>query len=162
MRSTLWRAMLDADFNSRYWSDITQKYIQRDFVLKIALAVSASGSVAGWAIWGEWPLAWKILSGASALASIASPLLAYGKKVETAAGHAGLWADLRIRYDDLWELYQSKGESEPLRREHARLRKIFLQLEVKEPKLKIPKDQKLARKVQQEVLVARELKGAPS
>jgi hypothetical protein len=152
MKAVLWRAMLDSDFNSRYWRCVTEKYSERDFALKIFLAVSASGTVAGWSLWSDNPLAWKVVSGMAALASIASPLLGLGKKAEVAASHAGFWADLRVRYADLWDTYQSKGETDSLQREHARLRKVFTDLEKKEAGLKIPRDQRLARKCQEDVL----------
>jgi hypothetical protein len=157
MKSVLWRAMLDSDFNSRYWRCLTDKYGNRDFALKIFLALSASGTVAGWSLWGDVPSLWKLLSATAAIASLASPLLAYGKKAEVAAIHAGLWADLRVRYADVWELFQSKGETDSLQKEHVRLRKIFADLELKEPRLKIPEDKRLAKKCQQAVLSARHL-----
>ncbi|WP_164255490.1 hypothetical protein [Variovorax sp. WS11] len=149
--------MLDSDFNSRYWRCITEKYSNRDFALKIFLALSASGAVAGWSVWSNYPEIWKVLSGAAAVASIASPLLAFSKKAEVAAAHAGLWANLRVRCADLWAVFQSKGETESLQREHARLRKIFADLEEKEPRLKIAQDRGLARECQQEVLRAKRL-----
>ena len=157
MRAVLWRAMLDADFNARYWRCIAEKFSRRDFALKIFLAISASGAVAGWSVWSQYPMAWKILSGAAALASIASPLLAFSKKAEVSAAHAGLWANLRVRSADLWDAFQSKGETETLQREHSRLRKIAAELEEKEPKLRIPKDERLACICQQAVLKAKHL-----
>lgn len=157
MEAVLWRAMLDSDFNSRYWRYVTDKYSMLDFVLKIFLALAASGSVAAWSIWSEYPSFWKALSAAAAAASIASPLLAYGKKAEVAAAHAGLWADLRVRYADLWENYASSEKDDLVQKEHTRLRKIFTELEAKEPRLRIAQDFRAARRSQRDVLQARRL-----
>ena len=85
MKRILWKAKLDSNFNERYWRLITEKYAKRDLGLKLLLAVAASGTVAGWGIFADIPALWKTLSASAALASIASPLLAYSKKVEAAA-----------------------------------------------------------------------------
>ncbi len=77
--------------------------------------------------------------------------------MEVAAIHAGTWADLRVRYTDLWDIFASKGETDFVAKEHARLKKIFVELEAKEPKLKIPCDEALARKCQRDVLKAKRL-----
>jgi hypothetical protein len=157
MRALLWRAMLDSDFNSRYWRALTDNYARYDLWLKIGLAISASGSVAGWSVWADVPLLWKSLSGLAAVASIASPLLAFSKKAEVSATHAGLWSDLRVRYADLWDKYKNTGESAVIQREHDQLKKVFLSLETSEPKLKIPQNEKLAEKCQLQVLASKGL-----
>lgn len=157
LEKILWRAMLDSDFNSLYWRAITQKYSSYDNWLKIYLALSASGTVAGWTIWANWPIFWKILSASAAIASIASPILSFSKKAEVAAGHAGLWSDLRVRYSDLWDKFKSTGESPSITKENDQLKKIFRDLESKEPKLKIPENKKLAQRCQSEVLKSKHL-----
>jgi hypothetical protein len=154
VRVILWHAKLDSDYNERYWRAITQKYGRYDLSLKIFLAFATSGTVAGWGIWSDAPLLWKGLSALSALASIASPLLSFNKKMEAAANHAGKWTDLRVRYAALWETYRSKGETDMLIREQTRLQKIFAELHSKEPMLKIPEDKKIAKQSQAEVVAA--------
>jgi hypothetical protein len=154
MKRILWKAKLDSDFNERYWRLVTEKYTNLDFGLKLFLAVAASGTVAGWGIFSEFPSLWKTLSACAALASIASPLLAYSKKVEAAASHAGKWADLRIRYDELWETWRSKGDADVINREHAKLQKVAIELTKLEPSLKIAYNKSLGRCAQQAVLHA--------
>ncbi|MBK6864597.1 MAG: hypothetical protein IPG91_14180 [Ideonella sp.] len=154
MKRILWKAKLDSDFNERYWRLVTEKYARRDLGLKLLLAIAASGTVAGWGIFAELPILWKTLSAAAALASIASPLLAYSKKVEAAASHAGRWADLRIRYDELWETWRSKGDADLVNREHAKLQKVAIELTKSEPGLKISEDKSLGKRAQQDVLKA--------
>jgi len=154
MKRILWKAKLDSDFNERYWRLVTEKYARRDFGLKLFLAIAASGTVAGWGIFAEFPAFWKTLSAFAALASIASPLLAYSKKVEAAAGHAGKWADLRIRYDELWETWRSNGTADLINREHAKLQKVAIELTKLEPSLKISEDKSLGKRAQHEVLKA--------
>jgi hypothetical protein len=154
MKRILWKAKLDSDFNECYWRSITEKYSRRDLSLKFLLAVAASGTVAGWGIFAEFPSLWKSLSAAAALASIASPLLAYSKKAEAAASHAGKWVDLRVRYAELWEMWCSQRDAALINREHAKLQKAAIELTKAEPGLKIPSDKALAKKAQQQVLRA--------
>ena len=154
MKRILWKAKLDSDFNERYWRLVTEKFAKRDFGLKLLLAFAASGTVAGWGIFADFPALWKTLSAFAALASIASPLLAYSKKVEAAASHAGKWADLRIRYDELWETWRGKGDANIINREHAKLQKVAIELTRLEPSLKILEDKSLAKRAQQDVLKA--------
>lgn len=149
--------MLDSDFNSRYWRAIAEKYSRWDLYIKVFLALSASGSVAGWVVWAEFPTIWKILSASAAIASISSPLLNFSKKAEVSASHAGFWSDLRVRYADLWDKFQANGESPVISKENEQLKKIFRDLELKEPKLKIPEDKKISTRCQREVLKSKHM-----
>lgn len=157
MKQILWKAKLDSDYNERYWRLVTEKYTNNDFWLKFCLAVAASGTVAGWGIFAALPELWKTLSTVAALASIASPILAYSKKIEVAASHAGKWADLRIRYAELWEIWLSNKNVEIINREHTKLQKVAIELTRLEPNLKIPEDRSLGRRAQQDVLRANNL-----
>lgn len=154
MKQILWKAKLDSDYNERYWRLVTEKYTNLDFWLKLCLAVAASGTVAGWGIFAAYPSLWKTLSAFAALASIASPLLAFSKKVEAAASHAGKWADLRIRYAELWEIWLRKNDAEIINREHLKLQKVAIELTRLEPILKIPEDRSLGKQAQRDVLRA--------
>lgn len=154
LKRVLWIAKLDSDFNERYWRLVTEKYTRRDFSLKLFLAVTTSGTVAGWSFWAEYPIVWQSLSALSAVASIASPLLAYGKKVEAAASHAGKWVDLRIRYNELWESWLSNVDHIVLNQEHMKLKNTAIELASSEPGMKISMDNILSKRAQHEVLRA--------
>lgn len=157
MKKILWESMLNSDFNEKYWRAVTEKYATLDFRIKIFLAITTSGTVAGWGIWQDYPIILKVLSSSAALTSIIAPFLNLSKKMEAAASHAGTWADLRVRYKSLWETFSSKGETDFVAKENSRLIKIFAELEAKEPKLKIQQDKKLAKQCQQEVLRSKHL-----
>jgi len=162
VNETLWRARLDSDFNSRYWGAQSEKYARWDFWLKLFLAVAASGTVGAWGLWSEQPALWKALSAAAAIASVASPLLGWGKKAEGAAFHAGAWAELRVRYADLWDNFQEGAAAGAIAKEHDKLRNAFTKLERDEAKLGIAKDGALAERCQQEVLRANGVQSAPA
>ena len=101
-RDWLWQHLLDADFNSRYWRCIVERYKRRDKTAQIFLAVTTSGTVAGWALWNELPAAWQTLSAASSLVAVALPILSYPSKVEVAADLFGRWTELCSEYERLW------------------------------------------------------------
>jgi hypothetical protein len=102
LKKAVWNSMLDADMNARYWKYLVERYSSRETILKIFLAVMASGTVAGWGIWDQYEIIWKVLSSVSALLAIALPILNYSKVIESMSELAGKWGELRIEYEDMW------------------------------------------------------------
>lgn len=141
MEKAIWRSMLDADMNARYWKCLVSRYYQRDKVLKIFLAIMASGTVAGWGLWASLPWLWKTLSSISAIIAISQPILNYQKNIEQMSSLAGKWGELRIEYEDLWLQVQNDPEPQILERAYKKFRKIESGLQEKETKL--PEDKKL-------------------
>lgn len=111
LRKLAWESMLDADMNVRYWGKLARRYKQREMQAKIFLAAVSSGSVAGWALWTAFPLAWKLLSALSALIAVALPFLNYPDKIETTADLHGKWNRLLSDYETVWSRVQSDGEA---------------------------------------------------
>ncbi len=149
MREAIWKSMLDADMNARYWKCLVNRYAQRDKVLKIFLAVMASGTVAGWGLWEAIPWLWKTLSSISALTAISLPILNYQKSIEKMALLSGKWGELRIEYEDLWLQVKDTDTSQSLERAFKKFRKIESGLQEKETKL--PDDKKLLLRCFEEV-----------
>lgn len=141
MEKAIWRSMLDADMNARYWKCLASRYYKRDKGLKIFLAVMASGTVAGWGLWESSPCLWKTLSSFSAIVAISLPILNYQKNIEQMSFLSGKWGELRIEYEDLWLQVQNEPEPQALERAYKRFRKIESGLQEKETKL--PDDKKL-------------------
>ena len=75
MRTAIWKSMLEADMNAKYWKYLVNRYSTRDKGFKIFLAIMASGTVAGWGLWEDIPWLWKSLSSISAIIAISSPIL---------------------------------------------------------------------------------------
>lgn len=134
LRKAVWGSMLDADMNSRYWKALTARYSRRETVLKIFLAIMASGTVAGWGIWEEHSNMWKFLSAMSALLAIALPILNYQKVIEKFSALAGNWGELRIEYEDMWLGVESHPDNQSLERTYKKFRATEKSLEKKEPK----------------------------
>lgn len=141
LKKAVWDSMLDADMNSRYWKYLVDRYTKRETVLKIFLAIMASGTVAGWSIWEEYVLIWKGLSSISALVAIALPILNYQKLIEKLSELAGKWGELRIEYEDMWLEIKDYPDNESLVKTYKKFRVIEISLEKKESKM--PNDKKL-------------------
>ncbi|MGP8322044.1 MAG: hypothetical protein ACT6FE_06955 [Methanosarcinaceae archaeon] len=156
MRKSVYKSMLDADMNVRYWKYLTQRYSNRDRNIKIFLAITSSGAVAGWSIWNEIPFLWQVLSGISAIIAIVSPILNYQKIIESTSDLSGKWWELLRYYESFW-LNVKNGEID------KRIEKEYTRTKAKEDALvkeetKLPQDIKLLRECQNEVLRSRGLK----
>jgi hypothetical protein len=155
MRNLVWKSMLDADMNVRYWRYLTQRYVNRDQNIKIFLALTSSGTVASWSIWENGSYLWQILSAVSALIAIASPILNYQKVVEATCDLSGEWWELKRDYEMLWRRVE-KGEN------GESVEKGLKNAEIKENDLvrkeaRLAGNKRLLRKCQDEVLRSRGL-----
>lgn len=155
MRKIVWKSMLDADMNFRYWKYLTQRYVKRDRNIKIFLALTSSGAVAGWSIWNDIKCMWQILSGLSAVIAIVSPIMSYQKLIEVTSDLSGKWWELMRYYETFW----CRAENGEL---SGRIEEEFTNCKAKEDDLvkretKLPQDMKLLKKCQEEVLHSRSL-----
>jgi hypothetical protein len=155
MKIAIWKSMLDADMNARYWKYLVVRYSARDKGLKIFLAIMASGTVAGWGLWEAVPWLWKSLSSISAIVAISLPILNYQKSIDQMSTLAGKWGELRIEYEDLWLQVRNHQDSQTLERAYKKFRKIEASLQEKETKL--PDDKALLWKCFEEVKKTRKL-----
>lgn len=149
MRDEIWRSMLDAEMNAKYWTALVQKYSTRDRTLKTFLAVMASGTVAGWGIWLAIPTLWKSLSAVSAVLAIIQPILNYQKSIGQMAVIAGKWAELRLEYAELWRQVNKNPNSKLLVASYKEFRKI--QSSMHEEETKLPFDKALLKDSFEEV-----------
>ena len=78
----VWRSLLDADQNARYWRAMTLRYVRRERAAKIFLALVASATVAGWGFWREVGWLWQGFSILAALISVALPIFDVPRHVE--------------------------------------------------------------------------------
>lgn len=155
MRLAIWKSMLDADMNARYWKYLVNRYSKRDKWIKIFLAIMTSGTVASWGWWEAMPWLWKSLSSISALVAISMPILNYQKIIEQMSSLAGKWGELRIEHEDLWFQVNESKTSQSLERLFKKFRKIESTLQEMETKL--PDDKNLLWKCFEEVKKTRGL-----
>ena len=155
MQKSVYKSMLDADMNVRYWKYLTQRYSNRDRNIKIFLAITSSGTVAGWSIWNEIPFLWQVLSGISAIIAIVSPILNYQKIIEATSDLSGKWWELLRYYESFWINVKNGQTDNRIEKEYTRTKAKEDALVKKETKLH--QDIKLLRECQNEVLHSRGL-----
>jgi len=154
LEGRVWESMLDADMHVRYWRYLAQRYRSHDKVAKIFLAITASSTVAGWAIWTQHPTAWQILSGLSAVIAVALPIMKWSEEMQVTAVLYGEWNQLRTSYEQLWGKLDRMDQSEA--------EKALEGLETRETKLStseitLPYSRKLLKQCQDEVKQSRGL-----
>ncbi|MFI5182003.1 MAG: hypothetical protein ACHQPI_11465 [Thermoanaerobaculia bacterium] len=137
--------------NARYWAAMCRRYATRDLGLRLFLAASASGAVAGWSLWAQSRWLWKSISAIAALISIASPLLAYTRQSNVMASIAGEWTQLQVEYDLLWgQIDESFTSTEEKRFHELKKREVGN----RKQETKLPVNKKLLEWSQKEVLVS--------
>lgn len=147
--------MLDAELTQLYYSRVAGRLHRWDTGMKIFLACTTSGTVAGWAIWTDavqYPngvFVWKVFSGFSALVAVALPILNLAKKVEWATSLTSNYGRLLGEYELFWAQVET---AKP-----AQIAKFMQDLQRKEGALApveshFPKrDEKLVRECQRDV-----------
>ncbi len=91
-----------------YYKVLAGRFHRLDLCMKVFLAITSSGTVAGWTIWSDgvahpyFSFTWKALSGVSAIVAIAMPLFNYSKKVEWATslvhGYSKIHSEIEIAW----------------------------------------------------------------
>ena len=144
MKKIIWESLLDAEMNVKYWKGLTQRYLRRDKIMKIFVALTSSGTVAAWSIWSEYPAVWKVLSATAAIVAILLPLLKYQKTIEITSKLSGKWWEVRNEYEQQWIDFKNNEDISELRKRHS----ITKQKEVPlvEREANIPEDKKLLTK----------------
>jgi hypothetical protein len=95
--------MLDAEMNAYYWSSVCDRYTLYDKCLKGVVAVAASGTVAAWGLWAQYPLCWKLLSGVASLVAVLSPFICSSDDLRRMSGLVTTWQEILINYELLWQ-----------------------------------------------------------
>jgi hypothetical protein len=148
-------AMLDAQLQSRYWNLMALRYLRRETNAKIFLAVTASATVASWAIWKANEALWQSLSAASAIISVVLPIVDAPRKIDDMAEVQWRWQKLMHEYEALY------GSSSTL--SQIAFDKRFKELRAEEADIskktsRLPTDDvRLAKRCQAEIIKARGL-----
>jgi len=154
MRELIWNSMLTAQMNVCYSSQLASRFAQREKWIKIFLAITSSGAVAGWSVWAEYAIVWKVLSGLSALLAVSLPILDYSGRVTQLSKVASKCAQLRLSYDQLW------AQIDVLPLDSLRVMQAELttkEIELSELQVTEPDDRELLVHCQEEVLQSRGL-----
>ena len=157
IRKAIWEAVLDADFNVRYWGHLSRRYSARDNYTKIFLALMSSSTVASWGIWNEVNILWKILFSISSVTAIVFPFLNLQKKIGEMSNLRGKWSRISRAYENLWEDLLLGQTSAEVFNEYRRIRNE-MEGEEDNTALDLPHDKKIIQRCLDEVLESRGLK----
>lgn len=152
----LWKSLLTADMNARYWSLIGRRYVERDRNAKIFLAIISSSALAGLGFWKQLPWAGIALSVLSTLTAVVIPALKYPDKVNKASDLAGTWMQIQFDYENLWLTPDgASGGVESLLIQYDNIKRRVVKAKIME--LGLPIDNKLIERCYSQVLAARDL-----
>lgn len=151
-RRSIWEAMLEADYQKRYWHAKAASFIRLDRMLQIILAVLSSAAVLS--ALGDLKLlaAWKWLSAITAIIATALPFMNYTRRSVTMTDLGSKWHALEIEYSSMWRAIDKGGFRE----------KVFKELKAQEVEIgkmvaDLPMDDKrLQSECYKQVLISRE------
>lgn len=108
-RKALWEAMLEADYQKRYWHAKASAFIRIDRVLQIVLAVLSSAAMLS--ALGDLKLLelWKWLSAATAIVATALPFMNYTRRSVAMTDVASKWHELEVEYSSMWRAIEKHG-----------------------------------------------------
>ena len=102
-------------YQEKYWKELYQLkvhlnyleiYLQRsdfiDRVIKITLAISSSGSIAGWAIWKDYAFLWAFFIAASQVISVINNYLPYKGRIKGLSGLVYEFENLVHDFEKKW------------------------------------------------------------
>ena len=151
LREEVWKKMLTAELNERYWQYLTQRYVKYDKWLKIFLAIMSSGTVASWSIWkaDDYAIIWKSLSSISAVVAMIQPFLNYAQVTKETEQLAHKWIELASAYQSLWFEVENDLDEKKIKEAYKKIENMQVDIEKRE--IKIPVDKKLICLCQSEV-----------
>ncbi len=113
----------------RYHADcmalMVKRYRKYDRNLNIFLAITSSSSIAGWAIWSDWAMAWGIIIAASQVITALKPIFSFNKHVHTLNTRCYKQEFLFLELDSLWHNLKDKeisNEAAKAKLEHLKQR----------------------------------------
>lgn len=153
-RKALWEALLDADYNKKYWQCKANDYAFKDRTLQIMLAISSSAAL--FTLLSELGGAqvWKILSFITAIIAVAMPFFNLCRRSLEMKEVSNLWHELELAYDQLWrtcdQANYSDNEFQKFKNRELDIGKKIFDLPLN--------DKKLQELCYEQVLVSRRLK----
>jgi hypothetical protein len=156
-RTNIWESLLDAEMNVKYWGYLAKRFMFREKVSKVVLALTTSSVLLSLSLWQRFPLGPIILGVANTVLAISLPTLNYSERIQTMATLRGSWSQLSVEFDRLWQRAENIDSSskDEFENEFRLLKERTVQISVIETRL--PNDRELVRRCQQEVRRARGL-----
>jgi hypothetical protein len=156
-RTAIWESLLDAEMNVKYWGYLAKRFMFREKLSKVVLALTTSSVLLSLSLWQRFPLGPVILGAANTVLAVSLPILNYSERIQTMANLRGSWSQLSVEFDRLWQRAEKTEAScyDEFENEFRLLKERTVQINVMETRL--PNDRELVRRCQQEVRRARGL-----
>lgn len=97
-----WRELQQLKENLNYIQLYLEKLESTDRAFKIFLAITSSGSIAGWAIWKNLSLLWAIIIASSQVINVIKPFLPYEARLKSLFGLFNALENLMLSTEDRW------------------------------------------------------------
>lgn len=111
-RLAAWEALLDSDYQKRYWHAKATQFSSRERHLQIGLAVLSSSALLSLLGDMEQLWVWKILSFLTALIATTQPFLNYTRDSQKMYDIGSQWHQLEIEFESIWRNSDSAVFSE--------------------------------------------------
>ena len=121
LRELMWRSLLNADMNARYYAGRARSLSAWDKGMRILVAIAGSATVSGWFLWDTpgWEWVWPTFSVIAAAVGIALPVFNLSTGISCASELSGAWSSILADYELLWTQEDRIEEQEALRRVSA-------------------------------------------
>ena len=111
-RVAVWDAMLESEYQRRYWHSKAAQFSKRERFLQIALAVLSSSAVLSALGEMEQLWLWKVLSALTAIVATVQPFLNYTRLSTKMSDVGAQWHQLEIEYESMWRFIDNNHYSE--------------------------------------------------
>ena len=97
-----WRELDQLRVHATYADYYYERTVQTDRLINMALAVIASGGVAGWAIWNEYQQVWAVIVAGSQVINAVKGYLPYSKRLKSLSSLSTELESLFITMEGHW------------------------------------------------------------
>lgn len=101
-RAAVWDAMLESEYQRRYWHEKSAQFQQREKFLQILLAVLSSSALLTALSDLQQLWIWKSLSLLTAILATIQPFLSYSAQATKMCDISSRWHQLEIEYEAIW------------------------------------------------------------
>jgi len=102
METQIWSLLNNTKFKGYCLGFVVERFQKWDRNLNIFLALASSGSIAGWAIWNDYPIVWGVIIASSQVLTVVKPYFPYFKYVKELNKKCYQVDGLSIEAEKLW------------------------------------------------------------
>lgn len=111
-REAVWDAMLESEYQRRYWGAKASQFSTRERGLQIGLAALSSSALLSLLGDMQQLWIWKVLSGLTAIVACVQPFLDYTRRSTRMCETAARWHQLEVEYEAMWRAIVGHAFSE--------------------------------------------------